>query len=95
MATTRDLAARKEALISQSDLDRMNLAAATLSVRSALSRPFSRAAGLLGRSAVRSLGGLLLSYAIPAFGATRTRRLFRGVAIGIAVVRALRRLMNR
>jgi len=93
MTTPQDLAARKEHLIAQSDLDRVRLAHAVLGVRSAVS-PF-RMLGFVGGSPLRSIAGTLLGYAIPALGVTRARGLLRVAAIAVAVVRMMRRFVRR
>ena len=93
MTTPQDLAARKEHLIAQSDIDRVRLAHAVLGVRSAVS-PF-RMLGFAGGSPLRSIAGALLGYAIPALGVTRARGILRVAAFAVAIVRIMRRFVRR
>ena len=93
MTTPQDLAARKEHLIAQSDIDRVRLAHAVLGVRSAVS-PF-RLLGFAGGSPLRSIAGTLLGYAIPAVGVTRARGILRVAAFAVAIVRIMRRFVRR
>ena len=93
MTTPQDLAARKEHLIAQSDIDRVRLAHAVLGVRSAVS-PF-RLLGFTGGSPLRSIAGTLLGYAIPALGVTRARGILRVAAFAVAIVRIMRRFVRR
>jgi hypothetical protein len=93
MTTPQDLAARKEHLIAQSDIDRVRLAHAVLGVRSAVS-PF-RLLGFAGGSPLRSIAGTLLGYAIPALGVTRARGILRVAAFAVAIVRIMRRFVRR
>jgi hypothetical protein len=93
MTTPQDLAARKEHLIAQSDIDRVRLAHAVLGVRSAVS-PF-RMLGFAGASPLRSIAGTLLGYAIPALGVTRARGILRVAAFAVAIVRIMRRFVRR
>jgi len=93
MTTPQDLAARKEHLIAQSDIDRVRLAHAVLGVRSAVS-PF-RLLGFAGGSPLRSIAGTLLGYAIPALGVTRARGILRVAAFAVAIVRVMRRFVRR
>jgi len=93
MTTPQDLAARKEHLIAQSDIDRVRLAHAVLGVRSAVS-PF-RLLGFAGGSPLRSIAGTLIGYAIPALGASRARGILRVAAFAVAIVRIMRRFVRR
>ena len=93
MTTPQDLAARKEHLIAQSDIDRVRLAHAVLGVRSAVS-PF-RLLGFAGGSPLRSIAGTLIGFAIPALGATRARGLLRVAAFAVAIVRMMQRFVRR
>jgi hypothetical protein len=93
MTTPQDLAARKEHLIAQSDIDRVRLAHAVLGVRSAVS-PF-RLLGFAGGSPLRSIAGTLLGYAVPALGVTRARGILRVAAFAVAIVRIMRRFVRR
>lgn len=93
MTTPQDLAARKEHLLAQSDLDRVRLAHAVLEVRSAAS-PL-RMLGFTGGSPLRSVAGSLIGFAIPALGATRARGLLRVAAFAVAIVRMMRRFVRR
>jgi hypothetical protein len=93
MSTPQDLAARKEHLIAQSDLDRVRLAHSVLGVRSAMS-PF-RMLGFASGSPLRSIAGTLIGFAIPALGATRARGLLRVAAVAVAIVRMMRRFVRR
>jgi hypothetical protein len=93
MTTPQDLAARKEHLIAQSDIDRVRLAHAVLGVRSAVS-PF-RMLGFAGGSPLRSIAGTLIGFAIPALGVTRARGLLRVAAFSVAIVRMMRRFVRR
>ena len=93
MTTPQDLAARKEHLIAQSDLDRVRLAHAVLGVRSAASP--MRMLGFLGGSPVRSIAGTLIGFAIPALGVTRARGILRVAAFAVAIVRIMRRFVRR
>ena len=93
MTTSQDLAARKEHLIAQSELDRVRLAHAVLGVRSAVS-PF-RMLGFVGASPLRSIAGTLIGVAIPALGATRARGILRVAAFAVAIVRMMRRFVRR
>jgi hypothetical protein len=101
MTTPQDLAARKEHLIAQSDVDRVRLAHAVLGVRSAAS-PLrmlgflgSSPLGFLGGAPLRSIAGTLIGFAIPALGATRARGLLRVAAFAVAIVRMMRRFVHR
>jgi len=93
MTTPQDLAARKEHLIAQSDIDRVRLAHAVLGVRSAVS-PF-RLLGFAGGSPLRSIAGTLIGFAIPALGVTRARGILRVAAFAVAIVRIMRRFVRR
>jgi Na+-transporting NADH:ubiquinone oxidoreductase subunit NqrB len=93
MTTPQDLAARKEHLIAQSDIDRVRLAHAVLGVRSAVS-PL-RMLGFAGGAPLRSIAGTLIGFAIPALGATRARGLLRVAAFAVAIVRMMRRFVRR
>jgi len=93
MTTPQDLAARKEHLIAQSDLDRVRLAHAVLGVRSAVS-PF-RMLGFAGGSPLRSIAGTLIGFAVPALGVTRARGILRVAAFAVAIVRIMRRFVRR
>lgn len=93
MTTPQDLAARKEHLIAQSDIDRVRLAHAVLGVRSAVS-PF-RMLGFAGGSPLRSIAGTLIGFAVPALGATRARGILRVAAFAVAIVRIMRRFVRR
>jgi len=93
MTTPEDLAARKEHLIAQSDLDRVRLAHAVLGVRSAVS-PL-RMLGFAGGSPLRSVAGTLIGFAIPALGVTRARGILRVAAFAVAIVRIMRRFVRR
>ena len=93
MTTPQDLAARKEHLIAQSDIDRVRLAHAVLEVRSAVS-PL-RMLGFAGGSPLRSVAGTLIGSAIPARGVTRARGLLRVAAFSVAIVRMMRRFVRR
>jgi hypothetical protein len=98
MTTPLELAERKARLIAQSELDRMRLTHAVLGVRQSI----SPALGFLGFLGVggggvpiwRSLAFKALAFAVPLFGATRTRGLLRVVAVSLGVVRALRRFVK-
>lgn len=93
MTTPEDLAARKEHLIAQSDIDRVRLAHAVLGVRSAVS-PL-RMLGFAGGAPLRSIAGTLIGFAIPALGATRARGLLRVAAFAVAIVRMMRHFVRR
>jgi len=93
MTTPQDLAARKEHLIAQSDIDRVRLAHAVLGVRSAVS-PF-RLLGFAGGSPLRSIAGTLIGLAVPALGASRARGILRVAAFAVAIVRVMRRFVRR
>ena len=93
MTTAQDLAARREQLIAQSELDRVRLAHAMLGVRSAAS-PL-RMLGFAGGSPLRSIAGTLIGFAIPALGASRARGLLRVAAFAVAIVRIMRRFVRR
>ena len=93
MTTPQDLAARKEHLIAQSDIDRVRLAHAVLGVRSAVS-PF-RLLGFAGGSPLRSIAGTLIGFAVPALGVTRARGILRVAAFAVAIVRIMRRFVRR
>jgi hypothetical protein len=93
MTTPQDLAARKEHLIAQSDIDRVRLAHAVLGVRSAVS-PF-RMLGFAGGSPLRSIAGTLIGFAVPALGVTRARGILRVAAFAVAIVRIMRRFVRR
>ena len=93
MTTPQDLAARKEHLIAQSDIDRVRLAHAALGVRSAVS-PL-RMLGFAGGAPLRSIAGTLIGFAIPALGATRARGLLRVAAFAVVIVRMMRRFVRR
>jgi len=93
MTTPQDLAARKEHLIAQSDIDRVRLAHAVLGVRSAVSR-----SGCWDSLAARRCAPspeTLLGYAIPALGVTRARGILRVAAFAVAIVRIMRRFVRR
>ena len=93
MTTAQDLAARREHLIAQSELDRVRLAHAMLGVRSAAS-PL-RMLGFAGGSPLRSIAGTLIGFAVPALGASRARGLLRVAAFAVAIVRIMRRFVRR
>jgi hypothetical protein len=93
MTTPQDLAARKEHLIAQSDIDRVRLAHAVLGVRSAVS-PL-RMLGFAGGAPLRTIAGTLIGFAIPALGATRARGLLRVAAFAVAIVRMMRHFVRR
>ncbi|MCK7495393.1 MAG: hypothetical protein MZW92_33175 [Comamonadaceae bacterium] len=93
MTTAQDLAARREHLIAQSDLDRVRLAHAMLGVRSAAS-PL-RMLGFAGGSPLRSIAGTLIGLAVPALGASRARGILRVAAFAVAIVRVMRRFVRR
>ena len=93
MTTPQDLAARKDHLIAQSDIDRVRLAHAVLGVRSAAS-PL-RMLGFAGGAPLRSIAGTLIGFAIPALGATRARGLLRVAAFAVAIVRMMQRFVRR
>ena len=93
MTTAQDLAARREQLIAQSELDRVRLAHAMLGVRSAAS-PL-RMLGFAGGSPLRSIAGTLIGFAIPALGASRARGILRVAAFAVAIVRVMRRFVRR
>jgi Na+-transporting NADH:ubiquinone oxidoreductase subunit NqrB len=93
MTTAQDLAARREQLIAQSELDRVRLAHAMLGVRSAAS-PL-RMLGFAGGSPLRSIAGTLIGFAIPALGASRARGILRVAAFAVAIVRIMRRFVRR
>jgi len=93
MTTAQDLAARREQLIAQSELDRVRLAHAMLGVRSAAS-PL-RMLGFAGGSPLRSIAGTLIGFAVPALGASRARGILRVAAFAVAIVRIMRRFVHR
>ena len=93
MTTAQDLAARREQLIAQSELDRVRLAHAMLGVRSAAS-PL-RMLGFAGGSPLRSIAGTLIGFAVPALGASRARGILRVAAFAVAIVRIMRRFVRR
>ena len=93
MTTAQDLAARREQLIAQSELDRVRLAHAMLGVRSAAS-PL-RMLGFAGGSPLRSIAGTLIGFAVPALGASRARGILRVAAFAVAIVRVMRRFVRR
>jgi len=93
MTTAQDLAARREHLIAQSELDRVRLAHAMLGVRSAAS-PL-RMLGFAGGSPLRSIAGTLIGFAVPALGASRARGILRVAAFAVAIVRVMRRFVRR
>ena len=93
MTTAQDLAARREHLIAQSELDRVRLAHAMLGVRSAAS-PL-RMLGFAGGSPLRSIAGTLIGLAVPALGASRARGILRVAAFAVAIVRVMRRFVRR
>jgi Na+-transporting NADH:ubiquinone oxidoreductase subunit NqrB len=93
MTTAQDLAARREHLIAQSELDRVRLAHAMLGVRSAAS-PL-RMLGFAGGSPLRSIAGTLIGLAVPALGASRARGILRVAAFAVAIVRIMRRFVRR
>ena len=93
MTTAQDLAARREQLIAQSELDRVRLAHAMLGVRSAAS-PL-RMLGFVGGSPLRSIAGTLIGFAVPALGASRARGILRVAAFAVAIVRIMRRFVHR
>jgi hypothetical protein len=95
MTTPQDLAARKEHLIAQSDLDRVRLAHAMLGVRSAVSPLRMLGFGGGGGSPLRSIAGTLIGLAVPALGASRARGILRVAAFAVAIVRIIRRFVRR
>jgi hypothetical protein len=94
MTTPEGLAARKEHLIAQSDLDRVRLAHAVLGVRASFS-PLGALGFFGGGSPMRSIAATLIGYAIPAIGVTRARGVLRVAAFAVAIVRLLRRFVRR
>ena len=94
MTTSRDLAARKEHLIAQSDLDRVRLSHAVLGVLSAAS-PLRMLGFVGGGSPLRSIAGTLIGIAVPALGMSRARGVLRVAAFAVAIVRMMRRFVRR
>lgn len=94
MTTPDDLAARKEHLIAQSELDRVRLAHAMIGARSAVS-PLRILGFAGGSSPVRSIAGTLIGLAVPALGMSRARGILRVAAFAVAIVRLMRRFVRR
>ncbi|GIK87447.1 MAG: hypothetical protein BroJett026_29280 [Betaproteobacteria bacterium] len=91
MPTLDNLAARKEQLIAQSELDRMRVEHAVLGVRES----FSPALRFGGGSPLRLIAGGAVALALPLLAAGRRSGLLRVASIALGVVRTLRRLFRR
>jgi hypothetical protein len=89
MPTPDELAARKDRLIAQCELDRMRVEHAVLGVREAAS-PF------LGfRAMSHSMAGRAIAIALPLFAAVRQHGLLRVGSLVFGLVRTLRRFFRR
>jgi len=91
MTSARDLAARREILATQCELDRLELALAWHDLRRSLRIGGDSVAG--GRShgwIARTLG-----FVLPLFGATRARRLSRYVSLALLAYRIAMGLRGR
>jgi hypothetical protein len=89
MPTADELAARKDRLIAQCELDRMRVEHAVLGVREAAS-PF-----LGWRAATHTFAGRALGFALPLFVAVRRHGLLRVASLAFGVFRTLKRFFRR
>jgi hypothetical protein len=86
MSRSDDLAQRKERLIVQADLQRMQALLAWEMARGIVAPPAPE-----GRSrGSRTVAATLIGLSLPFFAAGRMRRVVRAISIGITVLRVLR-----